>query len=68
MGEPIKAYWNEVFLLTERYPYYDLWRAHMQDAYQSLLDRWAQGIRCHWLMKTDLFEEAVSPYNSLDII
>jgi SAM-dependent methyltransferase len=44
------------------------WRAYMQASYRTLIDRWFAGVMEGPTLKTDLFEEAVTPYHLFDAL
>jgi SAM-dependent methyltransferase len=41
----------------------DLWRAYMKEIYQGLQERWGKGAWAGRALKTDLYDEAVTPHN-----
>ena len=55
------SYWDEVIDQFNRAPRLDVWRQYMRGVYLRLMDGWLPLDRGGGL-KTDLFEEAVTPY------
>jgi SAM-dependent methyltransferase len=59
------AYWDQVVAETRQRAPLDQWRAYMQRVYARLLRVWLPPWGAGRGLKTDLFEEAVSPYHLL---
>jgi SAM-dependent methyltransferase/GNAT superfamily N-acetyltransferase len=64
-GPRSPAYWNDVLGVTKRGRPLDEWRSYMQRVYRRLVQNWFQDYRAGYSLKTDLFEEAISPYHLL---
>jgi SAM-dependent methyltransferase len=62
------AYWDEVVAAHRRGTPLDAWRGYMQGVYARLLRRWVPAAAEGRGLKTDLFEEAVSPHHLLDAL
>ena len=45
----------------------DFWRAHMRELYQDLQERWAGNGNTGRILKTDLYDEAISPHNLVSL-
>ena len=56
-------YWDTIAAESPSKKKETLWRAHMKELYQGLLDRWSEQARPIRILKTDLYEEAVSAHN-----
>jgi SAM-dependent methyltransferase len=63
---PDSAYWGEVADQIVRDDASATWRAYMQSAYRELMQRWFPGAPAGRTLKTDLFEEAVTPHHLFD--
>jgi SAM-dependent methyltransferase len=59
------AYWDQVVAENGRTRSLDAWRDYMSRVYRGLLERWIPSPQSGGGLKTDLFEEALSPYNVL---
>lgn len=46
----------------------DLWRMHLQKIYRDLIDSWIGHIRGGIVLKTDLFDEAISSHNPFSLV
>ena len=57
-----KLYWDEILAESCRGAPLDAWRSYMQQIYRRLLRDWLPGATSGFGLKTDLFEEAVSPH------
>ncbi len=60
-----KAYWEEVGEEAPGVARLDAWRHYMRGVYRRLLRSWVKEVGRGGGLKTDLFEEAVSPYQLL---
>ncbi|MFQ5912204.1 MAG: class I SAM-dependent methyltransferase [Nitrospinota bacterium] len=58
-------YWDQVLAKTSRGDPMDTWRAYMQRVYKRLLLDWSPSDKHGRGLKTDLFEEALSPHHLL---
>jgi len=45
-----------------------LWRLHMRRVYGDLMSRWRDNTKCNRMLKTDLYEEATTPYNLIPLL
>lgn len=63
--DPGTAYWDEVAEKIQAGPPLNEWRYYMRSVYRRLLRNWVKDIDRSRGLKTDLFEEAVSPYHLL---
>jgi SAM-dependent methyltransferase len=57
------AYWDSIVSKSSGEDRQDLWRAHMKELYEGLTDRWRAKEKPGRILKTDLYEEAVSRHN-----
>jgi len=57
------SYWDQILRKSSGSVHQDLWRASMKEAFQKLLDTWLDGADGGLVLKTDLYDEAVSNYN-----
>jgi ubiquinone/menaquinone biosynthesis C-methylase UbiE len=60
------AYWDQVADRFEADNQSPTWRAYMQRCYLQLAHRWFADVPPGLTLKTDLFEEAVTPYHLFD--
>ncbi|MBW2259093.1 MAG: class I SAM-dependent methyltransferase, partial [Deltaproteobacteria bacterium] len=60
-------YWDTIVERPGGRDHEDLWRAHLQGIYRELMDRWTVGSPDGLILKTDLYDEAVSKYNLLPL-
>ncbi|MBL0169934.1 MAG: class I SAM-dependent methyltransferase [Gemmatimonadaceae bacterium] len=60
---PNGAYWDDIAIAVGQHDPSATWRAYMQAAYRDLLTRWFAGTHPGPTLKTDLFEEAVTPHH-----
>lgn len=56
-------YWDTIIGTSSGSNREDLWRAHLQEVYHGLMDRWIEDSNNGLALKTDLYDEAVSTYN-----
>jgi SAM-dependent methyltransferase len=61
--QPDTAYWDDIAHTFASQDASATWRAYMQAAYRDLLARWLPRTHAGYTLKTDLFEEAVTPYH-----
>lgn len=61
-------YWDAVVTESGVVGSEDLWRAHMQALYEGLQERWTGGARADRLLKTDLYDEAISAHNLITLL
>lgn len=61
------GYWDTIIERPDGRDHEDLWRAHLQGIYEDLIDRWGACSRDGLILKTDLYDEAVSQYNLLPL-
>ena len=59
------SYWDQVFDELVNAPPLDAWREYMHRVYSRLLDGWLPSAGREDGLKTDLFEEALSPHSLL---
>jgi len=59
-------YWDAIIERPGGRDHEDLWRAHLQEIYEELMDRW-MAAQDGLILKTDLYDEAVSQYNVLPL-
>ncbi len=59
----VNGYWNLVVPKSEDNDREDLWRAHLKDVYRALGTRWAKSRSAGRVLKTDLYDEAISPHD-----
>lgn len=64
--QPDGAYWDAIANAVTAHDPSQTWRAYMQAAYRELLQRWMPVNESACTLKTDLFEEAVSPFHLFD--
>ncbi len=62
------TYWDDVFNEALRNEGEDLWRLYMKGVYEKLLSRWMGNRTSDRVLKTDLYDEAVSFYNLFSIL
>jgi SAM-dependent methyltransferase len=62
-----KDYWDRIITEAKNSGYQDLWRASMKGVLQKLTDRWLEGREGGIVLKTDLYDEAVSPYGLMPL-
>ena len=60
-------YWDMIIRKSCGSKREDLWRAHLKEVYQRLMDRWVKNSRGGLALKTDLYDEAVSIYNLIPL-
>jgi len=60
-------YWDSVVTESGRVGSEDFWRAHMGELYQELQERWAENARPERILKTDLYDEAISTHNLVSL-
>ena len=60
-------YWDSVVTESGRVGSEDFWRAHMRELYQELQARWAENRRLERILKTDLYDEAISTHNLVSL-
>ena len=61
--QPTAEYWDDV---ADSFGHHDpsaTWRAYMQAAYRELMDKWFADAPPGATLKTDLFEEAITPHH-----
>jgi SAM-dependent methyltransferase len=66
-GDRESEYWSAMGLSQHLSTGENLWRAHLQWIYHRLLLRWQNPEKSGLILKTDLYDEAVSPYNFLSL-
>ena len=59
---PDSSYWNRIGKEFQDCRREYLWRIHMKQIYSNLLNRWTENSDNSLAIKTDLFDEAISPY------
>lgn len=59
----VAGYWNYVGLESEGNGREDLWRAHLKEVYRALRARWRKEGNIERVLKTDLYDEAVSAHD-----
>jgi SAM-dependent methyltransferase len=64
-SQPSSRYWDEVLWETRRGRPLDAWRDYMRRVYGRLLHDWLPPLVGGRSLKTDLFEEAVTPHHVL---
>ncbi|MBW2173253.1 MAG: class I SAM-dependent methyltransferase [Deltaproteobacteria bacterium] len=60
-------YWDTIIRKSYGGNNEDFWRGHLQEVYQELIDRWMDKSRGGLVLKTDLYDEAVSEHNLIAI-
>ena len=55
-------YWEDVLTMARRSAPIHVWRNYMQGVYQCLVRDWLPAVEAGRSLKTDLFEEAVTPH------
>jgi len=60
-------YWDIIAAETGGKDLDDFWRAHLKEIYRDLRDRWREGIRPGRMLKTDLYDEAVSRHGLIPV-
>jgi len=60
-------YWGSISTKFSRGNNERLWRAHLQEVYRSLLDRWFEDSPAAYALKTDLFDEAISEHGLIPL-
>ena len=63
--DPGTVYWDAIAEKIQKGSPLNEWRYYMRNVYRRLLRNWVTSIDCGRGLKTDLFEEAVSPYELL---
>jgi SAM-dependent methyltransferase len=62
-------YWDSIVTESDVEGSEDLWRGHMKELYQGLQERWGRNARPRGrILKTDLYDEAISPHNLLSLL
>ncbi|MGD9015031.1 MAG: class I SAM-dependent methyltransferase [Candidatus Omnitrophota bacterium] len=61
-------YWQSVVNQRPASNVQNLWRLHMKGVYADLLDRWTDNSRSKHILKTDLYDEAVTPCNLISLL
>lgn len=61
-------YWDSVVTESNVVGSEDFWRAHMRELYQELQERWAENARPERILKTDLYDEAISTHNLVSLL
>jgi SAM-dependent methyltransferase len=62
-----RNYWDSVLTGTNVAGSEDFWRAHMGEIYRELQARWAGKARPERILKTDLYDEAISTHNLVSL-
>lgn len=62
-----RDYWDAILRKSWPNKHENLWRAHMKEVYQRLIDRWIKNSKAGLTLKTDLYDEAVSTYNLIPL-
>ncbi len=66
---PFEAgYWDSIVTESKVVGSEDLWRVHMQALYRGLRARWGENAGAGRTLKTDLYDEAISPHNLLSLL
>jgi len=60
-------YWDTIIERPGGRDHEDLWRAHLRGIYEELMERWVAGSGDGLILKTDLYDEAISQYNLLPL-
>jgi SAM-dependent methyltransferase len=60
-------YWDSIVTESNVAGSEDFWRAHMRELYQELQERWAENGRPERILKTDLYDEAISAHNLVSL-
>jgi SAM-dependent methyltransferase len=60
-------YWDSIVTKSNVEGTEDLWRAHMKELYQGLQERWGRNTRVGRILKTDLYDEAISTHNLVSL-
>ena len=60
-------YWGSISRKFSRGNNERLWRAHLQEVYRGLLDRWFENSPAGYTLKTDLFDEAISNHGLISL-
>lgn len=55
-------YWDTIILKYGDKRHEDFWRAHLNEIYTDLMDRWMEGSPGGLALKTDLYDEAISSH------
>jgi SAM-dependent methyltransferase len=63
--DPGTLYWDAIAQKIQTGTPLNEWRYYMRSVYRRLLRNWVNSIDCGRGLKTDLFEEAVTPYDLL---
>ncbi len=62
-----RDYWDAILRKSWPSNHENLWRAHVKEVYQRLMDRWLKNSKAGLTLKTDLYDEAVSTYNLIPL-
>ncbi len=60
-------YWDTIVRKSCNGTHEDLWRAHMKEVYEGLMNRWLNDSNGGLTLKTDLYDEAISTYNLISL-
>ena len=62
-----RGYWDSIVTESNVVGSEDFWRAHMKELYQKLQERWGENARTERILKTDLYDEAISTHNLVSL-
>lgn len=60
-------YWDSIIINSRGSRREDLWRAHLKEVYQGLMDRWMENSTRGFTLKTDLYDEAISSHGLIPL-
>ena len=63
----ISDYWDRIAKKSCGGKHEDLWRAHLKEVYQGLMDRWIGNSKGGIILKTDLYDEAISSHGLIPL-
>lgn len=63
-----RDYWDTVIIESASAKREILWRAHLKKIYKELFTRWNDKTICGLMLKTDLYDEAITRYDLLSLL